>query len=79
MQENESLRSKSNKENRHAVRAERLKLRNEAIKKEFNKLYAKKKLGKRLYSKELIVTLVANKFYLSEKTIEDIVYLRVTY
>lgn len=59
-------------EERHA----RIEKRNEDIRAMHHRLSEKKVKNKRLYSQEYIISEVAEKFYMSERTIEDIVFNR---
>lgn len=49
----------------------------EDVKKEYIRLCSIKKAGKRLYSDEYILHLCSEKFYRSERTIENIVFNRL--
>lgn len=48
-------------------------LKREAMKKDYWKLYNKKKNGVRYYSAEYCVSIVAQKYFLSNSTVEKIV------
>jgi len=65
--------------NKQEQRVERLKRRNEAIKKAYTKLSDKKYKGVRVYSEDVKMTMLADQFFLSEVTIEDIIYNRTKY
>lgn len=65
--------------NKQEKRVERLKSRNEAIKKAYEKLSNKKYKGVRVYSEDVKMTMLADQFFLSEVTIEDIIYNRIKY
>lgn len=65
--------------NQHQKRRQRLENRNKAVKKEYNKLSEQKYKGIRLFTEEVKIHKLADKFFLSEKTIEDIVYNRLKY
>lgn len=47
------------------------------VRKEYHRLCNIKRLGVRLYHKEYIMAFLADKFYRSEKTIENILFHRV--
>lgn len=49
----------------------------EDIRKEFARLVNIKREGKRVYTNEYVIHLIAKKFYRSERTIENIVFHRV--
>jgi len=63
--------------NKYDKRRARLQKRNTAVKEEYEKLSEKKFKGIRLFTEEVKITKIADKFFLSEKTIEDIVYNRI--
>lgn len=65
--------------NKHEARRNRLLNRNNAIKKEYEELSDKKYKNVRMYTEELKILKLAEKFFLSEKTVEDIVYNRIKY
>lgn len=57
------------------TRASRTEKRNKDISKKFFKLSNKKYKGKvRLYTTETILAMLSEEFYLSERTIEDIIF-----
>jgi hypothetical protein len=60
-------------------RMERIKRRNEAIKLEYEKLSAIRVGLARKYSDDAMFVIIADKFFLSEKTVEDILCNRTTY
>lgn len=51
-------------------------IRNEQIKKDFTKLTNKKRNGVKLYTQAVILAQLGDKYFLSPKTIEDIVFNR---
>ncbi len=55
----------------------RIEQRNKAIKEDYEKLSEERYKGVRVYTEELKVTKLAEKYFLSEKWIEDIVYNRI--
>lgn len=57
-------------------RAARIKARNEKIVTDFLSLSEKKAKGVKIYTQEFILQKVASKYFLSTKTIEDIIYNR---
>ncbi len=64
---------------RNEKRRERLTARNTAIKKAYDLLSAKKYKEVRLYTEDVKLAKLADQFFLSEKTIEDIVFDRIQY
>lgn len=64
---------------KHANRLKRLSARNKAIKSEYTKLSDKRIKGIKVYSEEIMIYKIAEKFFLAEKTVEDIIYNRVAY
>ena len=62
-----------------ASKAERLKARNKKITERFIQLSDKKYKNTKLYTKEAILVMLSEEFFLSEATIEDIVFNRVKY
>lgn len=52
----------------------RLEKRNDKIRRRFENLSGRKKSGKRIYATEYIIHLIADEFYLSERTIEAILF-----
>jgi hypothetical protein len=65
--------------NQHQKRRQRLENRNKAVLNEYNKLSGKKHNGIRIFTEEVKIHMLADQFFLSEKTIEDIVYNRLKY
>jgi hypothetical protein len=65
--------------NKKEQRLKRLIARNAAIKAEYEALSRKKYKNTRLYSEDAKFSMLADKFYLSERTIEDIVFDRIKY
>lgn len=61
----------------HTTRKERTAKFYDDVRSEFLRLYGQQKDGKRIYTTEYIFTLLAKKFYRSERTIENIVFNRV--
>jgi len=61
------------------TKLERLKARNEKIVERFIELSNKKYKGTKLYTKDAILTMLSDEFYLSEYTIDDIVFNRKKY
>jgi hypothetical protein len=62
------------KPNKYNDRTQRLLKRNEEIRAEFEKLSEKKIHGQKLYTQQAKFAILANQFYLSKATIEDIVF-----
>lgn len=60
-------------------RIERIILRNKAIEERYTELSAKKYKRTKLYSQEAIFQMLSDEFYLSPRTIEDIVCGRTKY
>lgn len=61
-------------------RKERLEKRDEKITNRFNELSSKKYKNKtKLYTQDAVLDMLAEEFYLSARTIENIVFGRVTY
>lgn len=60
-------------------RMQRIQRRNEAIRDEYEKLSSMRVGRARKYSDDAMFIMIADKFYLSEKTVEDILCNRTTY
>ncbi len=61
------------------TKKERIIKRNEKIVKEYLKMRDKKKYGVRIYTDEYIFSVLAEKYALSPRTIEGIVFGRIRY
>jgi hypothetical protein len=60
-----------------AIKKETTLARHQEVKKEFEKLNGVRELGVKKYSEKYIYAKVGEKFYLSPKTVENIVWNRV--
>lgn len=55
-------------------RNERLEQRNAKIRERFDALSGKRENGKKIYTNEYCISKVADEFYLSERTVEGIIF-----
>jgi hypothetical protein len=65
--------------NKKERRRSRIDMRNQAIRDEYTKLCSKKIKNVKVYSEEIMILKISEKFFLAEKTIEDIIYNRLAY
>lgn len=61
------------------VRRLRLINRNKAVRKEYERLSLQKYKTVKLFTEEAKISKIADKFFLSEKTVEDIIFNRLKY
>lgn len=60
-------------------RRQRIDSRNKAVRDEYTKLSSKKIKNVKVYSEEIMILKISEKFFLAEKTVEDIIYNRLAY